>query len=78
MVNDLMANYLHPGMSYNEIIKFLGKPEDYSDSDPNTMAYEISVDYGKDIDPIKGKNLIIAFSKDSVILNFKVEEWKRQ
>jgi hypothetical protein len=35
------------------------------------------VDYGWDIDPVKGKTLYIELTNDSIVNDFKLEEWKR-
>lgn len=76
MVNDLMKNHLRNGMTYNEVIKLLGETE-YSPSDPpNTIGYEITVDYGWNIDPQEGKTLYIQFSSDSIVKGVKLESWK--
>ena len=76
MVNDLMKNHLKKGMSYKEVINLLGKSENYTDGHPNTIGYEIMVDYGWKIDPQKGKTLYIEFTKDSTLKSVKLEKWK--
>jgi hypothetical protein len=76
MVHDLMKNHLEKGMTYDEVISLLGPHENYSDIPALTIGYEISVDYGWDIDPQKGKNLYIEFSKDSLLKEFRLEKWK--
>lgn len=32
--------------------------------------------YGSDIDPVSGKDLIIKLNKDSVVTGYQVREWK--
>lgn len=76
MANDLLNNHLKSGMKYSQVICLLGNPENFQDIETNQIVYEISTDYGNDIDPIRGKNLIINFSKDSLVTNFKIENWK--
>jgi hypothetical protein len=78
MVKDLMKNHLKKGMNYKEVIDLLGKPDNGQNTAPNNMMiYEIMTDYGWDIDPQKGKDLYIEFTKDSTIKEFRLEEWKK-
>lgn len=76
MTADLIANHLHKGMHHDEIVKLLGQPENYSDLDANTIAYEIMVDYGWNIDPVETKTLILRFSSDSLYAGGEVKHWK--
>jgi hypothetical protein len=76
MVADLIENHLREGMTYNALIDLLGSPENYLDMKPNTVAYEITADYGWDIDPVEGKTLFIELTNDSLVKNIKLEEWK--
>lgn len=76
MISDLMENHLRQGMTYKEVVELLGKPENYANIKSNTIGYEIMVDYGWDIDPVKGKTLYIELTKDSTVNDFKLEEWK--
>ena len=76
MVKDLMENHLKKGMTYEEVIDLLGQAENYQDDPPNTICYEIMVDYGWNIDPQKGKTLYIEFSRDSTLKNVRLEKWK--
>lgn len=76
MVKDLMENHLSIGMSYYELIEIIGKPDFFGDLAENKLGYEIFVDYGWDIDPIKGSNLLIELSKDSTVVNYKLESWE--
>ena len=76
MVKDLMKNHLKKGMTYEKVIDLLGQSENYQDDPPNTICYEIMVDYGRNIDPQKGKTLYIEFSRDSTIQNVRLEKWK--
>lgn len=76
MVRDLMENHLKTGMTYNDIIELLGQHENYHNVPPNTIGYEIMVDYGWNIDPQKGKTLYIEFTTDSIIKDIRLEKWK--
>ena len=76
MVNDLVSNHLHKGMSYTELVETLGRPENYSDMETNTVAYGIMEDYGWNIDPVETKTLRIKLSKDSLVESYKIVHWK--
>ena len=76
MVKDLMENHLKTGMTYKEVIDLLGNDEKYQDTSPNTLVYEITIAYGWNIDPQKGKNLYIEFTQDSTVKEFRLEKWK--
>ncbi|MES2812012.1 MAG: hypothetical protein V4670_06035 [Bacteroidota bacterium] len=77
MVNDLMTNHLHKGMSYKNLINLIGEPGNFSDTEENHIAYPIMEDYGWDIDPVESKTLDIELSKDSTIINYKIEHWEK-
>lgn len=77
MISDLMENHLRQGMTYDEVVELLGEPEKYANIKSNTIGYEIMVDYGWDIDPVKGKILYIELTNDSLVNHCKLEEWKR-
>jgi|SRR5690554_1226946 len=76
MVIDLMENHLKKGMTYKEVMNLLGTSESYQNDPPNTIGYEIMVDYGWNIDPQKGKTLYIEFTNDSIVKEIKLDEWK--
>jgi hypothetical protein len=76
MASDLTKNHLKSGMKYSEVISFLGQPENIQSPKDGEIIYELQVEYGSDIDPISGKNLILNFSKDSILSKYKIEDWK--
>ncbi|WP_100616387.1 hypothetical protein [Confluentibacter citreus] len=76
MVKDLMQNHLKKGIEYKKIIELLGEPENYHNKKANEIIYEIMVDYGWNIDPVKGKKLHLEFDKDSIITSIELEHWK--
>jgi hypothetical protein len=78
MVDDIIKNHLHKGMSYDKIINLLSEPENYEDTEPNTMRYEIMKDFGWDIDPVEIKTLVLRISKDSTYLDYKIEHWEKE
>lgn len=76
MINDLLANYKLKGLTYKQLIDLIGKPSNIR-NDSNWVFYPVKIDYGHDIDPIYTKYLTFQLSKDSVVINFKIEEWNK-
>jgi len=74
MLFDLTKNHKLVGLTYLQLIKNLGFPDN---KDSSTAVYNIIVDYGSDIDPVYTKNLEFAYSKDSLITSFRIVEWKK-
>ena len=74
MLKDLLANQKLVGLKYTQLTDLLGEPN-FNDS--SSLSYKIIVDYGYGIDPVYTKDLDFTFSKDSVIISFKVNEWKK-
>ena len=64
MIQDLMKNILHKGMTYKELEKILGKPNEQSFS--KKVSYELYDNFYRE----ESRELIIYFSKDSCITNF--------
>jgi outer membrane protein assembly factor BamE (lipoprotein component of BamABCDE complex) len=77
MVEDLTNNYLKKGMKYEKIMLLLGNPQNLNDEMENTISYELMTDYGWDIDPVEVKTLKIKIAKDSTLLNWEIEHWKK-
>lgn len=75
MLTDLTTNHELVGLSYSQLINYLGDPDS---EEINSLVYTVAIDYGSDIDPIYSKKLKFSFSKDSIITSFKILEWKRK
>lgn len=69
MVDDLIKNHLSKGMKTDEVIQLLGQP---NLQHQNQFSYFIMEDYGRNIDPIESKSLILLFSKDSILKEIKL------
>lgn len=71
IVNDLVKNHKLKGLTYRQVIDSLGAPQK---RDTLLLSYQIidnSFDYIRK-QPIHKKNLILYFSKDSVVTKFEI------
>ena len=77
MLNDLTKNNKLKGLTYRELIEKIGPDENYKHGNDTTcIFYSIVTDFGWDIDPVYSKSLVFKFNKDSVVVGYKIEEWK--
>ena len=76
MLNDLTTNYKLKGLTYKQLIDLIGEPQNNM-GDTNTICYPILVDYGFDIDPVHSKTLVIELNNDSIVIDYKIDEWKK-
>jgi hypothetical protein len=73
IIDDLVENHKLKGLTYKQIIDSLGTPDGMVN---DTLYYDVELDYGRDIDPVYGKNLLIYLNTDCQVTDFKVKEWK--
>ena len=74
MAEDLINTHRLIGLSNKEMLQLLGSPANYADT--TKTYYELSQEFDS-IDPISGKNLVITFNKDSIIVDAKIEDWRK-
>lgn len=74
MVEDLVDNYLHSGMHFNEVKELLGAKDSYRTDPSGSILYGLYDDYGMDIDPIESKTLTLVFS-DSLLTEVIQTHW---
>ncbi|GAB4027320.1 hypothetical protein [Spirosoma koreense] len=72
MVNDLLSDYKIKGKGIGQVVELLGQPDGVNS---NTIFYKITEEFNSDIDPIKGKHLVLFYNKDSTVTNVRLEEW---
>ncbi|RVU02386.1 hypothetical protein EOD41_00140 [Mucilaginibacter limnophilus] len=76
MLDDLLKQHHLKGLTYKELTKNIGEPIRALDN-LEYAYYNIVTDYGSDIDPVYTKILSIKLNKDSIVTDYKVEEWKK-
>jgi hypothetical protein len=76
MVDDLMAHHRLKGLSYKSLVDSLGYPENMDKKD--SLYYQVLMDFGDDIDPVHTKYLVFKLNKDSIVTDFKMEEWQKK
>lgn len=76
MTKNLMEHHLVKGMPFEDIQALLGKQVETVIQNPYIIVYELSVDYGWDIDPVAGKTLTINLGKDSTLVSTEVVKWR--
>jgi hypothetical protein len=65
MAEDLIKTHKLIGLTNHQMLQLLGSPSNYADT--TKTYYELSEEFDS-IDPTSGKNLVIQFNKDSVII----------
>jgi hypothetical protein len=76
MLNDLTENNRLKGLTYRELIAKIGPDENYKQGYDTCIFYSIVTDFGQDIDPVYTKNLMFKFDNDSIVIDYKIKEWK--
>ncbi|MDC1106119.1 outer membrane protein assembly factor BamE [Prolixibacteraceae bacterium] len=78
MIQDLMTNRLNKGMSYDSVISLLGEQTNIRTIKKNTIHYTIYSEYNLTEDELVGEHkLVIYFTPDSVVSNFKITRWQK-
>ena len=74
VLEDLTTNYKLVGMTYKDIIRLLGKPDDTYQLKTSYDVINNEARYNPKNKPLYRKNLEFYFSKDSVVTRFNVYE----
>ena len=74
MAEDLIKTHRLIGLTNKEMLQLLGSPANYTDT--SKTYYELSQEF-ESIDPVSGKDLVITFNKDSIIVDAKIKEWHK-
>ena len=74
MAVDLVKTHRLIGLTHQQMLQLLGSPSNFEDT--TKTCYELSQVFDS-IDPVSGKNLLIQFNKDSIIVKAEIEEWHK-
>lgn len=74
MLSDIIENNKFIGLPFRQVLDSLGKP---SGVENKQLYYSIKTDYGRDVDPIYSKKLVLTIDKDSVVTEIEIKEWKK-
>lgn len=74
ILEDLTTNYKLVGMTYKDVIRLLGKPDDTYTLKTSYDIINNEAEYNPKNKPLYRKNLEFYFSKDSVVTRFNVYE----
>ena len=74
MAEDLIKTHKLMGLTNKQMVQLLGPPE----NDTTATWYELKEE-GEWLspDPVSGKDLVIKFNKDSVIISAEIKEWHK-
>ena len=75
MVNDLFKKHPMVGKTKSEIYKILGEPTNSTDNTKYINYYWLTEEYGTDIDPIAGKDIVITYDESEIVSKAEVLTW---
>lgn len=75
MINDLLTSHSQVGRTLAEVRDLLGTPEYH---EPHQVGYQLTVDFGMNIDPVHSRSLMLTFDHDSVVTKQEVKEWHKE
>lgn len=73
-MEDLMATHTFKGMKTKKIFEMLGTPDS---GNPNKFYYTITQTLEANIDPVYIKSLVFMVNGDSVITDYRIEEFQK-
>ena len=80
VLDDLLANHKIVGLTHYEVIQLLGSPQ-YRDTSNFKYSYQIEdtgIKYNPKKKPVYIKNLVLYFSKDSIVTKTDIYEKTRE
>jgi outer membrane protein assembly factor BamE (lipoprotein component of BamABCDE complex) len=72
IVDDLMANHHLKGLNYRQLIDSLGSPQRRDSLKFTYQVIDNSFNYNANKKEVHHKNLIVYFSKDSIVTRFEI------
>lgn len=77
ILKDITTNHKLKGLSYKQLVDLLGN-DNKSMRDTNTreICYPVYIHYDM-IDPDHSIDLIFKLNKDSIVTDFKIDEWEK-
>jgi outer membrane protein assembly factor BamE (lipoprotein component of BamABCDE complex) len=80
VIDDLMANHKIVGLNHYQVIQLLGSPQQ-RDTLKFIYSYQIEdtgIKYNPKKEPVYTKNLLVYFSKDSIVTKTQISEKTRK
>lgn len=78
MIDDLATHLQLKNKTVKEVKELLGEPDFVGDKE---IGYDVVVEYGRDIDPVHVKRLVLklsdVLSDSAIIKDVSVEEWRK-
>ncbi len=77
MLKDLTTNYKLKGLTYKQLVGLLGNDDkSMRDTNTNEICYPVYIHWDM-IDPDHSINLTFKLNNDSIVTDFKIEEWEK-
>ena len=76
MLHDLVNNHNLKGLSYKQLTDIIGEQQKNLVGDRSEIYYPILTEYNS-IDPVHTITLIFKLDKDSIVTEYRIDEWKK-
>ena len=77
MLHDLVNNHNLKGLSYKQLTEIIGEQQKNLVGDRSEIYYSILTEYNRDIDPVHTITLVFKLDKDSIVIEYRIDEWKK-